>query len=89
MSAQTPTPSLAVALHYDKKGAPRVVAKGRGELGERIVELAREHGVPIEENEVLAGALSQVELDDEIPAELYRAVAEVLVFVLKVGGRLR
>ena len=67
MSTQTPTPSLAVALHYDKKGAPRVVAKGRGELGERIVELAREHGVPIEENEVLAGALSQVELDDEIP----------------------
>jgi flagellar biosynthesis protein len=89
MSTQTPTPSLAVALRYDKKGAPRVVAKGRGELGERIVELAREHGVPIEENEVLAGALSQVELDDEIPAELYRAVAEVLVFVLKVGGRLR
>lgn len=87
MSARTPT--LAVALHYDKKGAPRVVAKGRGELGERIVELAREHGVPIEENEVLAGALSQVELDDEIPVELYKAVAEVLVFVLKVGGRLR
>lgn len=87
MSAQTPT--LAVALHYDKKGTPRVVAKGRGELGERIVELAREHGVPIEENEVLAGALSQVELDDEIPVELYKAVAEVLVFVLKVSGRLR
>jgi flagellar biosynthesis protein len=87
MSAQTPT--LAVALHYDKKGAPRVVAKGRGDIGEKIVALAREHGVPIEENEVLAGALSQVELDDEIPVELYRAVAEVLVFVLKVGGRLR
>jgi flagellar biosynthesis protein len=91
MSAQSLTvaPTLAVALHYDKKGAPRVVAKGRGELGERIVDLAREHGVAIEENEVLAGALSQVELDDEIPVELYRAVAEVLVFVLKVGGRLR
>lgn len=87
MSTQNPT--LAVALHYDKKGAPRVVAKGRGELGEKIVELAREHGVPIEENEVLAGALSQVELDDEIPVELYKAVAEVLVFVLKVSGRLR
>ena len=87
MSAQTPT--LAVALHYDKKGAPRVVAKGRGDIGTKIVELAREHGVPVEENEVLAGALSQVELDDEIPVELYRAVAEVLVFVLKVGGRLR
>lgn len=87
MSQQTPT--LAVALHYDRKGAPRVVAKGRGELGESIVELAREHGVPIEENEVLAGALSKVELGEEIPAELYKAVAEVLIFVLRLSGRIR
>lgn len=81
------TQNLAVALHYDRKGAPRVVAKGRGTVGEKIVEMAREHGVPIEENEVLAGALSQVELDDEIPVELYKAVAEVLTFVLRVSGR--
>jgi flagellar biosynthesis protein len=81
------TQNLAVALHYDRKGAPRVVAKGRGTVGEKIVEMAREHGVPIEENEVLAGALSQVELDNEIPVELYKAVAEVLVFVLRVSGR--
>jgi len=80
---------LAVALHYDKKGAPRVVAKGRGTLGEKIVEIAKEHGVPIQENEVLAGALSHVELDDEIPAELYKAVAEVLIFVMRLSGRLR
>ncbi len=80
---------LAVALHYDKKGAPRVVAKGRGALGGKIVEIAREHGVPIQENEVLAGALSHVELDDEIPAELYKAVAEVLIFVMRLSGRLR
>lgn len=80
---------LAVALHYDKKGAPRVVAKGRGTLGEKIVEIAKEHGVPVQENEVLAGALSHVELDDEIPAELYKAVAEVLIFVMRLSGRLR
>jgi flagellar biosynthesis protein len=80
---------LAVALHYDKKGAPRVVAKGRGALGEKIVEIAREHGVPIQENEVLAGALSHVEIDDEIPADLYKAVAEVLIFVMRLSGRLR
>ncbi len=80
---------LAVALHYDKKAAPRVVAKGRGTLGEKIVEIAKEHGVPIQENEVLAGALSHVELDDEIPAELYKAVAEVLIFVMRLSGRLR
>ena len=80
---------LAVALHYDKTGAPRVVAKGKGTIGARIVELAREHDIPIEENEVLAGALSHVEIGDEIPPELYKAVAEVLVFVLRLSGRIR
>jgi len=83
MSTETKR-QLAVALHYDRAGAPRVVAKGRGAIGARIIEIAKEHGVPIEENEVLAGALSNVELGDEIPAELYKAVAEVLVFVLKL-----
>ena len=80
---------LAVALHYDKTGAPRVVAKGRGSLGEKIIEVAKAHDIPIEENEVLAGALSNVELGDEIPAELHKAVAEVLVFVLRLSGRIR
>ena len=80
---------LAVALHYDKSGAPRVVAKGRGSYGEKIIEIAKAHDIPIEENEVLAGALSNVELGDEIPAELYKAVAEVLVFVLRLSGRIR
>jgi flagellar biosynthesis protein len=80
---------LAVALHYDRIGAPRVVAKGRGVLGEKIIELAKAHDIPIEENEVLAGALSNVELGDEIPAELYKAVAEVLIFVLRLSGRIR
>ena len=80
---------LAVALHYDKTGAPRVVAKGKGTIGARIIELARAHDVPIEENEVLAGALSRVEIGDEIPEELYKAVAEVLIFVLRLSGRIR
>ena len=80
---------LAVALHYDRTGAPRVVAKGKGTLGEKIIEVAKANGVPIEENEVLAGALSHVELGDEIPAELYKAVAEVLIFVLRLSGRVR
>lgn len=77
-------PKLAVALQYDRKGAPRVTAKGRGAVGAKIIEVARAHDIPIEENEVLAGALSNVELGDEIPAELYKAVAEVLVFVLRL-----
>jgi flagellar biosynthesis protein len=80
---------LAVALHYDRTGAPRVVAKGKGSLGEKIVEVAKANNIPIEENEVLAGALSNVELGEEIPAELYKAVAEVLIFVLRLSGRVR
>jgi flagellar biosynthesis protein len=84
MSAETKN-QLAVALHYDRTGAPRVVAKGKGTIGQKIIELARAHDIPIEENEVLAGALSNVELGDEIPTELYKAVAEVLVFVLRLS----
>ena len=85
-----PTKSqLAVALHYDNTGAPRVIAKGKGSIGAKIIEVARAHDIPIEENELLAGALSHVEIGDEIPAELYKAVAEVLVFVLRLTGRLR
>jgi flagellar biosynthesis protein len=80
---------LAVALHYDRTGAPRVVAKGKGTLGEKIIEVAKANNIPIEENEVLAGALSNVELGEEIPAELYKAVAEVLIFVLRLSGRVR
>jgi flagellar biosynthesis protein len=86
MSVETKR-QLAVALHYDKTGAPRVVAKGKGSIGEKIIEIAKAHNIPVEENEVLAGALSNVELGDEIPEELYKAVAEVLIFVLRLSGR--
>ena len=88
MNAETKR-QLAVALHYDKSGAPRVVAKGKGTIGAKIIEVAKAHDIPIEENEVLAGALSNVEIGDEIPEELYKAVAEVLIFVLRLSGRIR
>ena len=81
MSSRTPAP-LAVALHYEKPNAPRVVATGRGQIGENIIALARAHGVPIEENPGLAEALADIDIGDEIPVELYRAVAEVLTFIL-------
>ncbi len=81
-------PKLAVALEYERPGTPRVTAIGRDALAERIVALATEHGVPLHENPQLAAALSQVELDAEIPEQLYRAVAEVLSYVLRVSGKL-
>lgn len=82
---------LAVALQYDKSAVPvpRVVAKRRGATGEVILAVARERGVPIEENAALAEALSQVELGEDIPEALYRAVAEVLIFILRASGRIR
>lgn len=81
--------ALAVALQYEKgsRDAPRVVAKGRGLVAERIVELARAQGIVIETNPVLAEALSGVELDDTIPLELYEAVAIVIGYVLRVGAQ--
>jgi flagellar biosynthesis protein len=81
--------TLAVALEYDHLGAPTVIAKGRGAVGDKIIELAKAHDIPIEENAALAGALSNVELGDEIPPALYKAVAEVLVFVLSLSRSLR
>ena len=63
--------------------------RARAAIGAKIIEVAKAHDIPIEENEVLAGALSHVEIGDEIPAELYKAVAEVLIFVLRLSGRIR
>ena len=82
MTASPDPRKLAVALEYDKLGAPRVTAKGRGALAERILDAARAHDVPIEDDALLAEALARVPLDDEIPVELYRAVATVIGFIL-------
>lgn len=76
---------LAVALHYDKEGAPTVTAKGTGSVAERIEEIARESGVPIEENPMMAEALSQIDIDEEIPVELYQAVAVLIGFIMRTG----
>ena len=76
---------LAVALEWSHEGAPVVVAKGRGAVAEAIVATAENHGVAVEENPLLAAALAQVELDEEIPETLYKAVAEVIAFVLKAA----
>lgn len=80
---------LAVALQYDGDGdaAPRVTAKGAGELAERIVELAREHEIPLQENAPMVELLSQLELGEEIPPALYLAVAEIIAFAYYLSGK--
>jgi flagellar biosynthetic protein FlhB len=82
----------AVAIRYsiESKGAPTVVAKGRNYLARRIREIATEHNVPIVENQPLAQALyKSAEVGQEIPAHLYRAVAEILAYIYRLmNGRL-
>jgi flagellar biosynthetic protein FlhB len=81
---------LAIALRYapDAMGAPTVVAKGADELAERIKDIARRNGVPILERRALARALFRsVEIGSEIPAKLYRAVAEILAYVYALEKR--
>jgi flagellar biosynthesis protein len=75
-------PRRAAALKYDQQaaGAPKVVAAGGGLIAERIVEIAREQGVAVREDPALAEALARLELEQEIPPELFVAVAEVLVW---------
>ncbi|MEV8507325.1 EscU/YscU/HrcU family type III secretion system export apparatus switch protein [Actinoplanes sp. NPDC051475] len=80
---------VAVALRYDpEKGAPRVLAKGRGALAQKIRELATEHRIPMVQDVPLARALEKsVEVGQEIPAEFYGAVAKVLAFVMSLKSR--
>jgi flagellar biosynthesis protein len=77
----------AVALHYeaDRQKAPQVTAKGRGLVAERIIELARAKGIPIQEDPELIDALIQLDFYEEIPSSLYQAVAEILAFVYKMN----
>ncbi len=79
----------AVALQYDPNSdeAPRVVATGRGEIADKILLIAQQNQVPIREDPILAQALSMVDLDAEIPPELYAVVAEVLGWVYRLRNK--
>lgn len=80
------TRKKAVALKYDGQGAPKVIAKGDHEIASKIIEIAEEHGIPLHEDEQLTNLLSQLELGDEIPRELYVAIAEVIAFAYLLRG---
>jgi flagellar biosynthesis protein len=79
----------AVALRYKpaEEDAPKVAAKGRGYLAEKILEMARAHHIPIREDKNLVQILSRLELEQEIQPEVYRAVAEILSFIYRMSQR--
>jgi flagellar biosynthesis protein len=77
--------ALAVALKYAPgASAPTVVAKGRGLIADEIIARAREHGIFVHESPELVALLSQVDLDGQIPPQLYVAIAELLAWIYKV-----
>jgi flagellar biosynthesis protein len=80
-------PDIAIALNYDGKRAPRVTAKGQGLVAEQIIARAQEHNIPLHTDVALVKILSKLSLGDEIPRELYWAVAEVIAFVYMLSGK--
>ena len=94
MNEQQPTSGSiarkkAVALKYmpQEHQSPIVAAKGKGYVAEQIVERARKHGVPIQEDASLVEVLSKLDIEQEIPAELYQLVAELLSFIYRTDRR--
>lgn len=79
----------AVALEYDtsKYQAPKIVAKGINQLAERIIQVAKDHNVPIYEDANLVEVLTKLELNTYIPPDLYQAVAEILIFIYKLNQK--
>ncbi len=81
--------SEAIALSYDStnQSSPKVVAKGKGIVAENIIEKAKENNVPIQEDASLVQLLSQLQINESIPENLYQAVAEVFAFVYRVDQK--
>ncbi len=79
----------AVALGYNRSqdNAPKVLASGVGEIANKIISLAKEHDIPIKEDPDLIEILSKVEVDQEIPPNLYKAVAEIFSFLYKITNK--
>lgn len=80
--------TVAAAIQYDpeKDAAPRVTAKGKGYVADKIIELAKKHGIPVKNDPGLVEILSRLDIDEQIPVEVYRAVAEILAFVYSLNS---
>lgn len=79
----------AVALRYTplKDQAPKVAAKGVGPVADKIIELAKEHGIPVKDDPDLVEILAKLDIEQEIPADVYLVVAELLAFVYSVNNK--
>ncbi len=89
MDRKPKPPLQAVALRYrpGEDEAPRLTAKGRGHVAEKILALARANNVPVRQDRDLVQVLSRLDLDREIPPDVYKAVAEILAFVYRLSQR--
>ncbi|OGQ99191.1 MAG: hypothetical protein A2505_07955 [Deltaproteobacteria bacterium RIFOXYD12_FULL_55_16] len=87
---ENPAKKKAVALRYDKTRdtAPKIVAKGAGELAARIIALAEEYGIPLQEDADLVEILAKLDLNADIPPETYLVVAEILAFIYRANNRM-
>ena len=88
MKKNAPPPHHAVALRYDGRRAPTIVAKGKGEVARQILAIAEEHNIPLHEDPELIALLAQLDLGQEIPENLYRAVAQIIAFAYYLSGKM-
>lgn len=84
MKQKTP---IAVALEFDEENAPVVNASGSGELAERIIEIAKQNNIHLQEDKGLINILAELDIGEEIPQQLYRAVAEIIAFTYIIKGK--
>ncbi len=84
------SPAYAVALGYDrqKDNAPKVLAKGQGEIAEKIIRIALDEGIEIRQDADLIEILKAVDIEQEIPVEAFAAVAEIISYIYKANGKM-
>lgn len=81
--------AVALRYHAQEDSAPRVVAKGEGEIARRMREIADEAGIPLHRDDALVELLAQIEIDREIPPDLYGAIAELLSWIYRANNALK
>lgn len=81
--------AVAVSYNKEKDSAPKITAKGKGAVADKIIELARKNNIPMHEDPDMIEVLSKLDLGQEIPADLYKLIAEVLVYVYRANNKVK